>query len=132
MPAFMLNSDRIVGGVDAPSMIPWQVSVRSGTFTFCGATILDASTILCAAHCFYQSSASGKSIRAGSTQKSSGGQVYTLILKFLGDIQKTNYLICTRSETSPKLFGIQTLDKLIIPIHWIMTLLFSNWKVLWN
>merc|ERR1712088_125766 len=75
MPAFMLNSDRIVGGVDAPSMIPWQVSVRSGTFTFCGATIIDASTILCAAHCFYQSSANGKSIRAGSTQKSSGGQV---------------------------------------------------------
>merc|ERR1719464_536255 len=59
MPAFMLNSDRIVGGVDAPTMIPWQVSVRSGTFTFCGATFLDASTILCAAHCFYQSSASG-------------------------------------------------------------------------
>merc|ERR1712051_535867 len=75
MPSFMLNSDRIVGGVDAPSMIPWQVSVRSGTFTFCGATIIDASTVLCAAHCFYQSSASGKSIRAGSTQKSSGGQV---------------------------------------------------------
>merc|ERR1711971_825142 len=75
MPAFMLNSDRIVGGVDAPSMIPWQVSVRSGTFTFCGATIIDASTILCAAHCFYQSSANGKSIGAGSTQKSSGGQV---------------------------------------------------------
>merc|ERR1712203_900850 len=75
MPAFMSNSDRIVGGVDAPSMIPWQVSVRSGTFTFCGATIIDASTILCAAHCFYQSSANGKSIRAGSTQKSSGGQV---------------------------------------------------------
>merc|ERR1739838_801936 len=75
MPSFMLNSDRIVGGVDAPSMVPWQVSVRSGTFTFCGATIIDASTILCAAHCFYQSSASGKSIRAGSTQKSSGGQI---------------------------------------------------------
>merc|ERR1712127_159197 len=75
MPSFMLNSDRIVGGVDAPSMIPWQVSVRSGTFTFCGATIIDASTVLCAAHCFYQSSASGKSIRAGSTQKSSGGQI---------------------------------------------------------
>ena len=93
MPAFMLNSDRIVGGVDAPSMIPWQVSVRSGTFTFCGATIIDASTVLCAAHCFYQSSASGKSIRAGSTQKSSGGQVCTLILKILSNIHKTNCLI---------------------------------------
>merc|ERR1711934_1266790 len=99
MPSFMLNSDRIVGGVDAPSMIPWQVSVRSGTFTFCGATILDASTLLCAAHCFYQSSASGKSIRAGSIQKS---------------------------------FGIQMQDKHTIPVHWIMTLLFSNWQVLWN
>jgi len=75
MPAYMLNSDRIVGGVDAPTPIPWQVSVRSGTFAFCGATIIDASTVLCAAHCFYQSSASGKSIRAGSTQKSSGGQI---------------------------------------------------------
>ena len=92
MPSYMLSSDRIVGGVDAPTMIPWQVSVRSGTFTFCGATIIDASTILCAAHCFYQSSASGKSIRAGSTQKSSGGQVCNLILKFLGNIHKTNYL----------------------------------------
>merc|ERR1719483_1681373 len=75
MPSYMLSSDRIVGGVDAPTPIPWQVSVRSGTFAFCGATILDASTVLCAAHCFYQSSASGKSIRAGSIQKSSGGQV---------------------------------------------------------
>ena len=93
MPAFMLNSDRIVGGADAPSMIPWQVSVRSGTFTFCGATIIDASTILCAAHCFYQSSANGKSIRAGSTQKSSGGQVCLLILKLLGNVYKINHLI---------------------------------------
>ena len=77
MPAYMLNSDRIVGGVDAPTPIPWQVSVRDGPLHlhFCGATIIDASTVLCAAHCFYQSSASGKSIRAGSTQKSSGGQV---------------------------------------------------------
>ena len=79
MPAYMLNSDRIVGGVDAPTMIPWQVSVISGTFAFCGATIIDASTILCAAHCFYQKTVTGKSIRAGSTQKSSGGQVCTFI-----------------------------------------------------
>ena len=75
MPSFMTSADRIVGGEDAPSPIPWQVSVRSGSFHFCGATILDASTLLCAAHCFYQSSASGKSIRAGSVQKGSGGQV---------------------------------------------------------
>ena len=128
MPSYMLSSDRIVGGVDAPTMIPWQVSVRSGTFAFCGATILDASTVLCAAHCFYQSSASGKSIRAGSTQKSSGGQVYTLIVEISGNVQKN--MFDNRSETLPKSFGIQTQDKLTIPVHWIMTLLFSNWKVL--
>ena len=75
MPSFMTSADRIVGGEDAPSPIPWQVSVRSGSFHFCGATILDASTLLCAAHCFHQSSASGESIRAGSVQKGSGGQV---------------------------------------------------------
>ena len=92
MPSYMLSSDRIVGGVDAPTPIPWQVSVRSGTFAFCGATIIDASTILCAAHCFYQSSASGKSIRAGSTQKSSGGQVCTFIFLNLGNIHKSSYL----------------------------------------
>ena len=75
MPSFMTNADRIVGGQDAPSPIPWQVSIRTGSFHFCGATILDESTLLSAAHCFYESSASGKSIRAGSVEKGSGGQV---------------------------------------------------------
>ena len=84
MPAYMLNSDRIVGGVDAPTPIPWQVSVRSDSFHFCGATIIDASTVLCAAHCFYGGDGvSGKSIRAGSTQKSSGGQVCLDVLEKL-------------------------------------------------
>ena len=67
----------IVGGQDAPSPIPWQVSVRSWSSHFCGATILDESTLLCAAHCFPgSSSTSGKTIRAGSTQRSNGGQVF--------------------------------------------------------
>ena len=44
MPTFMLNADRIVGGEAAPSPIPWQVAVLSGSFQFCGATILDEST----------------------------------------------------------------------------------------
>merc|ERR1711892_1165789 len=78
MPSFMTNVDRIVGGEDAPSPIPWQVSIRTGSFHFCGATILDDSTLLSAAHCFYQSSANDKSIRAGSIKKGSGGQVVNI------------------------------------------------------
>ena len=36
MPSFMKNADRIVGGDEAPSMIPWQVAMLSGSFQFCG------------------------------------------------------------------------------------------------
>ena len=72
MPTFMQNADRIVGGEAAPSMIPWQVAMLSGSFQFCGGTILDSCTILTAAHCGINT---GHSIRAGSTDKTSGGQV---------------------------------------------------------
>ena len=68
----MQNADRIVGGEAAPSMIPWQVAMLSGSFQFCGGTILDSCTILTAAHCGINT---GHSIRAGSTDKTSGGQV---------------------------------------------------------
>ena len=89
MPSYMTSASRkfdvseIVGGQDAPSPIPWQVSVRSWNSHFCGATILDASTLLCAAHCFDGQTELGKSIRAGSTQRTSGGQVN---FKFLSNI----------------------------------------------
>ena len=72
MPTFMQNADRIVGGEAAPSMIPWQVAMLQGSFQFCGGTILDECTILTAAHCGIHT---GHSIRAGSTNKVSGGQV---------------------------------------------------------
>merc|ERR1739848_319977 len=78
MPSFMTNADRIVGGQDAPSPIPWQVSVQIGYWHFCGATILDESTLLSAAHCFYESSAWDLSIRAGSVKKGNGGQVVNI------------------------------------------------------
>merc|ERR1712156_548905 len=68
----MLDADRIVGGEAAPSMIPWQVAMLSGSFQFCGGTVLDSCTILTAAHCGINT---GHSIRAGSTNKQTGGQV---------------------------------------------------------
>jgi len=71
MPQFMLDANRIVGGEAAPSPIPWQVALLSGSFQFCGATILDASTLLCAAHCTPSTS---HKIRVGTTNKQSGGQ----------------------------------------------------------
>jgi trypsin len=67
----MKDADRIVGGEAAPSPIPWQVALLSGNWQFCGATILDNSTLLCAAHCGPTKS---HSIRVGSVSKSSGGQ----------------------------------------------------------
>ena len=78
MPTFMRDATRfvtseIVGGQSAPSPIPWQVSIQGVN---CGGTILDAYTVLSAGHCFDQGvTINGKSIRAGSTQRSSGGQV---------------------------------------------------------
>ena len=57
--------DRIIGGSNAAGVVPWQVSLRnvhSGLDAdmkpfemsehYCGGTILDAKTILSAAHCF--------------------------------------------------------------------------------
>ena len=70
MPTFMQNADRIVGGEAAPEMIPWQVAMF-GSF-FCGGTVLDSCTILSAAHCGIKPC---DFIRAGSTNRKSGGQV---------------------------------------------------------
>ena len=68
--------NRIVGGKDAPSMIPWQVSVRNNGYHFCGGTILDSKTILSAAHCFVEGvSTNGYTIKAGSIYRNSRGQV---------------------------------------------------------
>ena len=74
MPDFMQNADRIVGGEAAPSPIPWQVALLNpaGTFQFCGATVLDAYTLLCAAHC---QPAKSEKIRVGSTHRYNEGQV---------------------------------------------------------
>ena len=89
------DSSKIVGGQPAPSPIPWQVSVQKLGSHHCGATILDKFTLLSAAHCFDNddNSTDGKSIRAGSTQRSSGGQVCKILkcglLSFLTQVLKT-------------------------------------------
>merc|ERR1712002_655920 len=68
-PSFMIG-DRIVGGEAAADPIPWQVSVRQGNWHFCGGTILDETTVMCAAHCFDKGqSMSGYFIRAGVKNK---------------------------------------------------------------
>ena len=69
----MQDADRIVGGEAAPSPIPWQAAVLSSNGNqYCGATILDSHTLLCAAHC--QPTLSDK-IRVGSTHRYNEGQV---------------------------------------------------------
>ena len=83
MPQFMQDADRIVGGEAAPSMIPWQVAMLSGSFQFCGGTVLDSCTILTAAHCGINT---GHSIRAGSLNKQTGGQVCQKISQYLVDL----------------------------------------------
>ena len=46
MPTFMQNADRIVGGEAAPSMIPWQVAMLSGSFQFCGGLYIPIETYI--------------------------------------------------------------------------------------
>ena len=86
----------IVGGQPAPSPIPWQVSVQKLGFHHCGATILDKFTLLSAAHCFDNddNSTEGTSIRAGSTQRSSGGQVCMILSVFNSEVEnKTDFVV---------------------------------------
>ena len=82
MPQFMIDATRfvqarIVGGQTADSPIPWQVSVQKFNNHICGATILDGKTLLSAASCYHGSNYAigGLSIRTGSLELSSGGQV---------------------------------------------------------
>ena len=71
------DADRIVGGADAPTPIPWQVSIRSWGGHFCGGTILDSKTILSAGHCFDKDKDYGKAITilAGVNDRTKGEQV---------------------------------------------------------
>merc|ERR1712212_675957 len=73
------STDRIVGGANAGSAIPWQVSLRnsaSGSDHFCGGTILDANTVLSAAHCFHNGH-QGVVVVAGAHKRSVNTGVQT-------------------------------------------------------
>jgi len=79
MKSAFTSFDRIVGGANAGSAIPWQVSLRnsaSGSTHFCGGTILDANTVLSAAHCFHNGH-QGVVVVAGSHKRSDNTGVQT-------------------------------------------------------
>merc|ERR1712096_93062 len=61
----------IIGGDPAePHAYPWQISLqvkRSGAWSHnCGGSIVDESTIVCAAHCVYQKTADSMQVVAGA------------------------------------------------------------------
>ena len=94
--------DRIIGGTNAAGVVPWQVSIRNHQIMgigpdgkpvefnehFCGGTILDAKTILSAAHCFPKRSeekTKGRQIMAGSVQVEDTTTSQVKFLTFLAD-----------------------------------------------
>ncbi|XP_066260719.1 trypsin 3A1-like [Euwallacea similis] len=82
VPPFLRNwtdvsTIRIVGGHDADiTDYPYQVSIMIDGQHVCGGSILTPNFILCAAHCFAdESRVSHITVRAGSSYRTSGGQI---------------------------------------------------------
>ena len=86
----MTSDSKIIGGQDAPEPIPWQVSVRegkSGSGHSCGGTILDETTVLCAAHCFKVcQDMKGWYIMAGAIDRNSKSGQVNILMCFLSKI----------------------------------------------
>ena len=70
----MIAGNRIQGGTDAQAPIPWQVAVRFNGQKYCGGTIIDAKTIVTAAHCI-DSQWTLHDVAAGSTNYNQFPQV---------------------------------------------------------
>ncbi|CAF1541040.1 unnamed protein product [Rotaria magnacalcarata] len=69
---------RIVGGENAaPATWGWAVSVRIGTGTLCGGSIISNSWVITAAHCIISQTPSQYTIYAGSTSRWAGTQTRT-------------------------------------------------------
>merc|ERR1711922_28648 len=47
----LLADERIIGGSDASSPVPFQVSLQSGGSHFCGASLLSTTHVTSAGHC---------------------------------------------------------------------------------
>ena len=58
------SAGAIVKGTEAEPT-PWQVSLQNDEGHFCGGSVIDATTIVTAAHCLEGESAAGMTIRAG-------------------------------------------------------------------
>ncbi|XP_063696914.1 chymotrypsin-2-like [Culicoides brevitarsis] len=71
-------NSRIVGGENAKQgQFPYQVSLRNAfNGHFCGGSIINANTVLTAAHCVVDSTVNNVRVVAGSHLLSSGGYTY--------------------------------------------------------
>lgn len=66
------GADAIVNGTETASGArPYQVSLQAGGEHYCGGSIIDATTIVTAAHCVEGESASTTTVRAGVTDATS-------------------------------------------------------------
>ncbi|GLV45266.1 epsilonTrypsin [Carabus blaptoides fortunei] len=71
---------RIVGGEQTTiDKYPYQLSVRSGGYHFCGASIIGPNHALTAAHCVRNGSPNGISLHAGTSYKTQVGSKHNAV-----------------------------------------------------
>lgn len=71
-----MSQGRIVGGrAVSIASFPWQLSLRHFGAHRCGAAIISSTRALTAAHCVIGGSQTAFEVRAGSSQRESGGQL---------------------------------------------------------
>jgi len=73
------NAGEIVGGSAATAgQFPFQVALLESGSLFCGGVLINANTVLTAAHCSVDYSASSVKVRAGSLKYASGGTLVSV------------------------------------------------------
>ena len=83
---------RIVGG--SPTTIeevPHQVSLEAYGFSFCGGSIISEDWVVTAGHCSINYPSKWMSVRAGSTQFSTGGTVHPVVKLIRHENYTTNF-----------------------------------------